>query len=75
MKYLTPELIIDSLLEDNITRDDAVRMVKELISPNKEKCSACNGSGHYDAKGSPKCRACDGTGFEIVQDRLYEWGD
>ncbi len=28
------------------------------------KCSACNGSGHYDNNGSPKCSACDGTGKE-----------
>lgn len=66
MKYLSPEIIIDSLLEDNITRDDAVRMVKELINPSIEICSACNGSGYYDAKGSPKCGACNGTGFESV---------
>lgn len=28
----------------------------------KVKCVACNGSGYYDAKGSPKCGACGGTG-------------
>ena len=27
-------------------------------------CSACNGSGRYDATGSPACSACDGTGKE-----------
>lgn len=27
-------------------------------------CTACNGSGHYDAKGSPKCSSCKGTGKE-----------
>lgn len=27
-------------------------------------CSACAGSGHYDAWGSPACGACDGTGKE-----------
>lgn len=27
-----------------------------------EKCVACNGSGRYDAKGSPPCGGCDGTG-------------
>ena len=30
-------------------------------------CSACSGSGHYDAKGSPKCGACGGTGRERVK--------
>lgn len=25
-------------------------------------CTACGGSGHYDAKNSPKCTACGGTG-------------
>ena len=30
----------------------------------QKKCSACGGSGHYDAKGSPKCSACNGTGKE-----------
>lgn len=28
------------------------------------KCTACNGSGHYDSDGSPKCGGCDGTGKE-----------
>lgn len=28
------------------------------------KCSACDGSGHYDHNGSPKCQGCDGTGKE-----------
>lgn len=27
-------------------------------------CVACNGSGRYDAKGSPPCGACGGTGKE-----------
>lgn len=27
-------------------------------------CTACSGSGYYDAKGSPKCSACNGTGKE-----------
>lgn len=27
-------------------------------------CTACNGSGHYDAHRSPGCGACDGTGKE-----------
>jgi hypothetical protein len=35
----------------------------------KEKCTACNGSGWYDAcdkKGRPiKCGACDGTGYSV----------
>ena len=26
------------------------------------KCTACNGTGHYDNTGSPKCGACNGTG-------------
>jgi hypothetical protein len=26
------------------------------------KCAACNGSGHYDARGAPSCAACDDTG-------------
>ena len=30
--------------------------------PAPKKCIACNGSGRYDAKGSPKCGACNGTG-------------
>lgn len=31
------------------------------------KCTACNGSGHYDSNGSPRCGACDGTGKERVR--------
>ncbi len=26
------------------------------------KCTACNGSGHYDHHGAPKCGACAGSG-------------
>ncbi len=29
-----------------------------------KKCTACNGSGHYDSVGSPKCSCCDGAGVE-----------
>lgn len=29
-----------------------------------QKCVACNGSGHYDTKGSPPCSACNGTGLK-----------
>lgn len=40
---------------------------KEL-NEEKERCTACNGSGWYDAcdkKGNPiPCGACSGTGFE-----------
>lgn len=25
-------------------------------------CTACSGSGYYDAAGSPPCSGCDGTG-------------
>lgn len=25
-------------------------------------CTACSGSGYYDAGGSPACGGCDGTG-------------
>lgn len=28
----------------------------------EETCVACNGSGHYDADGSPECSACEGSG-------------
>lgn len=27
-------------------------------------CYACNGSGKYDAEGSPDCESCEGTGVE-----------
>ncbi len=30
---------------------------KKLIT-----CTACNGSGRYDDKGSPRCGLCNGTG-------------
>ena len=26
------------------------------------KCTACNGSGHYDHNGSPPCGCCQGAG-------------
>jgi hypothetical protein len=31
----------------------------------KERCIACNGSGHYDHDGAPKCASCNGTGYEV----------
>ena len=31
-----------------------------------QTCTACSGSGRYDAKGSPPCGACNGTGKERV---------
>lgn len=46
------------------------RKAKRTERYNKEKglkqplCSACSGSGSYDAKGSPPCGECDGTGKE-----------
>lgn len=38
----------------------------ELLAEKKppKVCTACNGSGYYDAKGSPKCGACEGSGLE-----------
>lgn len=33
--------------------------------PKLKPCIACNGSGHYDIKGSPKCSFCGGTGKEL----------
>lgn len=40
----------------------------QIKGTKKERCSACNGSGWYDAcdkNGNPiPCGACDGTGFE-----------
>lgn len=36
----------------------------KLTDPKPKPCSACNGSGYYDTKGSPKCGACNGTGKE-----------
>ena len=33
---------------------------------DKRPCTACNGSGKYDAKGSPLCVACNGTGEELA---------
>lgn len=35
-------------------------------------CSACSGSGHYDAEGSPACAACEGTGNERFKDESME---
>lgn len=32
--------------------------------PRSTRCLACNGSGRYDAAGSPPCSACNGTGKE-----------
>ena len=46
------------------------RKAKRTERYNKDKglkqrpCSACNGSGRYDSKGSPNCGACGGTGKE-----------
>ncbi len=33
-------------------------------------CSACDGSGYYEADGSPPCGACDGTGKERYKPKL-----
>jgi len=37
---------------------------KYVYGMKLQVCSACNGSGHYDVKGSPPCGACSGTGKE-----------
>jgi len=37
---------------------------KYVYGWKKRKCSACNGSGYYDARNSPKCGGCEGTGKE-----------
>lgn len=41
----------------------------EINENQKERCTACNGSGWYDAcdkAGNPiPCGACDGSGFEV----------
>ncbi len=29
-----------------------------------KECTACNGSGYYDARNSPSCSSCNGTGKE-----------
>lgn len=34
-------------------------------------CSACNGSGHYDARNSPACSGCNGTGRARVSPADY----
>lgn len=36
----------------------------ELNTP--KTCTACNGSGYYDAKDNPPCDACEGTGKASV---------
>jgi len=42
----------------------AIKAGKEAAKRNaKKKCGACDGSGYYDAKGSPKCASCNGTGL------------
>lgn len=52
----------------NKTMRKAMELGKKLAEMNKQKekqkCTACNGSGHYDVKNSPKCAACNGTGLE-----------
>lgn len=40
-----------------------IQAKKELEAERaKNKCVACNGTGHYDMFGSPKCSICNGTG-------------
>lgn len=36
----------------------------DIVKAPLNTCIACNGTGYYDAKGSPKCSACNGTGKE-----------
>ena len=48
----------------NKTLRKAIQIGKQ-IEEKKFKCPACNGSGYYDAKGSPKCEACRGTGYSV----------
>jgi hypothetical protein len=38
----------------------AKRRIAEI--EKAKTCTACDGSGHYDHKGSPACGACNGTG-------------
>jgi DnaJ-class molecular chaperone len=44
--------------KERYDREHGVKMVT---------CTACSGSGYYDAGGSPSCGACGGTGK--VRDR------
>ncbi len=37
---------------------------KYVYGWKKRKCSACSGSGYYDARNNPRCGACKGTGKE-----------
>lgn len=55
---------------------DAKHGVKMVV------CSACSGSGYYDARNSPKCGACNGKGKHYpstLERELYDiqrssWG-
>lgn len=38
--------------------------LEQVYKQKQQRCSACNGSGHYDVSSSPKCSNCDGTGIE-----------
>ncbi len=50
--------------------DQLEKAINAALPPAKrEKCVACNGSGHYDNDGAPPCGACNGRGYEL----LREW--
>lgn len=55
----------DDLTEENLEKVleliDSIKLDSSLIE--SETCTACNGSGRYDSKGSPKCGACRGRGL------------
>lgn len=50
--------------------DRLEKAINAALPPAKrEKCVACNGSGHYDHDGAPPCDTCNGRGYEL----LREW--
>lgn len=43
-------------------RQRAIAYFRHRFGFRLERCTACNGSGHYDGPGAPRCSACSGAG-------------
>lgn len=58
--------LTESSLKKIIDLVDSIKYDSTMIE--SAICTACNGSGRYDSKGSPKCGSCRGRGLTPSSD-------
>ena len=65
MRWYYPELFLINMSTYEERKAERAKRYNNKKGLNQRTCSACNGSGKYDIKGSPPCDACNGTGKEL----------